>query len=275
MLNLLSLQAELVDLQVQFRDLWAEDDTSTDSGEKQFSTYFRVLRNSENSLQYDKLLEIRQKLQDYNAALIQTAQIGRMPQPEQSDVQFLRDWLGGIDEGENFLHGSEMYTWELPTATPSREHKFLEKDLLTLYKATEEQDVFSRILSSSILDFWNWLRTFRSRRQRQILSSSTGLNFQKSIDPQSGILHYSDSGLLRFNNILISVISAALPIAAVVALYFIKTEGGRLGAMAGFTVVFALALACFTNARRLEIAASTAAFAAVEVVFIGSNLGKD
>ena len=66
MLNLLSLQAELVDLQVQFRDLWAEDDVSTDLSEKQFSTYFRVLRNSENSLQYEKLLEIRQKLQQYS-----------------------------------------------------------------------------------------------------------------------------------------------------------------------------------------------------------------
>jgi len=65
-----------------------------------------------------------------------------------------------------------------------------------------------------------------------------------------------------------------MPILSIVALYFIKTEGGRIGAMAGFTILFALVLATCTNAGRLEIAASTAAFAAVEVVFIGSDLGK-
>lgn len=115
------------------------------------------------------------------------------------------------------------------------------------------------MLSSSILDFWDWLRTFRSKRQCRILSSNSGPTFQRYIDPHSEILHYSDSGLLKFNNILISVVSAALPIAAIVALYFIKTEGGRLGAVAGFIIVFALALACLINVRRLEIAASTAA----------------
>jgi hypothetical protein len=83
--------------------------------------------------------------------------------------------------------------------------------------------------------------------------------FRKAIDPDSGIQHYSEQRLLKINNILISVLGAAMPIVAIVALYFVKTEGGRLGAMAGFTVVFALLLAIFTNARRLEIAAATAA----------------
>jgi hypothetical protein len=87
-------------------------------------------------------------------------------------------------------------------------------------------------------------------------------------------MHYSQEGLLKFNNMLISVIGTAMPIVSIVALYFIKTEGGRISAMAGFTILFAFVLATCTNARRLEIAASTAAFAAVEVVFIGSNLGN-
>jgi hypothetical protein len=68
-LNLLSLQAELVDLQVQFRDLCAEDDESNDSSENQYSTYFRRLRGSEDSLQYEKLLEIRKKLNEYSKAM--------------------------------------------------------------------------------------------------------------------------------------------------------------------------------------------------------------
>jgi hypothetical protein len=66
MLNLLSLQAELVDLQVQFRDIWVEDEGSPDDSEKQFSTYFRTLRKSEDSLQFTMLLDIRKKLQEYS-----------------------------------------------------------------------------------------------------------------------------------------------------------------------------------------------------------------
>lgn len=183
-----------------------------------------------------------------------------MPSPEPADLRFLREWLGGIGEGDNFLHGNEEYTWNLPASSPPREHKFLEKDLMTIHSALEEQDIFSKILSSSLLDFWNWLRPCTSPNDiSQAPTGQQSMAFQKAIDPDSGILHYSEGRLLRFNNILISVLGAALPILAIVALYFIKTEGGRIGAMAGFTVVFALALAIFTNARRLEIAAATAA----------------
>lgn len=66
MLTLLSLQAELIDLQAQFRDMCAEDDGSDDPSEKRFSTYFRVLRGAENSIQYETLLDIRKKLQEYS-----------------------------------------------------------------------------------------------------------------------------------------------------------------------------------------------------------------
>jgi len=66
MLNLLSLQAELVDLQVQFRDVWIEDETSSDNSEKLFSTHFRTLRKSEDSHHLKMLIEIRQKLQEYS-----------------------------------------------------------------------------------------------------------------------------------------------------------------------------------------------------------------
>lgn len=72
MLNLLSLQAELVDLQVQFRDIWAEDEDSTDINEKDFSTYFLKLRNAEDSHQYEMLLKIRGALAKYCESAIFT-----------------------------------------------------------------------------------------------------------------------------------------------------------------------------------------------------------
>ncbi|KAF2725246.1 hypothetical protein K431DRAFT_300152 [Polychaeton citri CBS 116435] len=275
MLNLLSLQAELIDLQIQFRDIWAEDDISMDLNEKEYSTYFRKLMRSETSLQHEMLLAIRKKLHEYNTALVQASQMRRLPSPDKADIHFLRDWLTGIGDGDNFLREREKYTWALPRNSPPQEHKYLNEDFLTIYAATEEQDIFSKILSSSLLDLWTYVRSrWSSERVESGTVGQQNARFPKSINPDSGLLQYTEAALLRFNNVLISVIGAALPIVSIVALYFIKTEGGRIGAMAGFTIIFALVLAIFTNARRLEIAASTAAFAAVEVVFIGSDLGK-
>ena len=195
-----------------------------------------------------------------DAALLQVAQVQRLSSPEDADLRFLRRWLVGFGEGENFLNGSEKYTWALPDSSTFWEQKFLEKDLLTVHHSVEEKDVFSKIMSSSMLDLWNWLRSCASanRRYRE-QTGQQGTKFKKKIDPHSGILHYNEDTLLKVNNIIISVLGAAMPVLAIVALYFIKTEGGRLGAMAGFTIVFALVLAVCTNARRLEIAAAAAA----------------
>ncbi|KAJ8106799.1 hypothetical protein OPT61_g9302 [Boeremia exigua] len=277
-MSLLSLQAELVDLQAQLRDMWAEDDELGDADEKRFSTYFRVLRgsgNPEDCMQYAKLVEMRTKLREYRKTEKEKFGMKNMPAPEQADLRFLRGWLDGIGEGDGFLEGNEAFTWQLPSKDPQQNHKALERDMMRLHKASAEQDIFSRVLSSSLLDLWAWMRSFPSSETMGSMSAAhQGPTFRKTIDPDSGILHYSEERLLRFNNVFISVVSATLLILSIVALYFINTVGGRIGAMAGFTIVFALVLAIFTNARRLEIAAWTAAFAAVEVVFIGSDHGK-
>jgi hypothetical protein len=68
-ITLLSLQAELIDLQVQFRDICAEDDRIGDPNEQEFSTYFRKLRESDDSLQYEMLKTIRAKLHEYSMCL--------------------------------------------------------------------------------------------------------------------------------------------------------------------------------------------------------------
>lgn len=182
----------------------------------------------------------------------------KLPAPEQNNLGFLREWLRGKDEGDNFLRGNEMFTWQLPDDRPLHEHRELERDLMTIHQGVTEQDPLSKKLSSSLLNVWNWAKSQSSLTDAgpQHLGHQ---GLQKTIDPDSGVLHYSEERLLRFNNILISVISAIMPIISIVALYFINSVGGRIGAMAGFTTVFALVLATCTNARRLEIAASTAA----------------
>ena len=66
-INLLSLQAELIDLEVQLRDTWKEDDESPDPDVQLYSVDFWTLHRSKspNNLQLELLLRSRDKLQQY------------------------------------------------------------------------------------------------------------------------------------------------------------------------------------------------------------------
>lgn len=89
MLNLLSLQAELVDLELEFRRIRSTDDTSNDPTERNFSSYFKDLHMSEggnNARQYQLLMKIRHKLKEY-CILIRLAQGRRCCSADQDHEQ--------------------------------------------------------------------------------------------------------------------------------------------------------------------------------------------
>lgn len=205
-----------------------------------------------------------------DTTVLQAAEMRKLDSPAQADVAFLRSWLEGDGEGDGFLDEDEAFTWTPPLDHDRRDAKMLERDFFTLHTRNTEQDIFSQKLSSTLLDWWIMLRPYGrriccnlpGRRKPKDAAGKSSFPYSgpsKVLDLEKGVLHYSEARLYRFNNILVSVLSSALPVLAIVALYFIRDTGRRIGAMAGFTILFALALAIFTNARRLEIFASTAA----------------
>lgn len=52
-----------------------------------------------------------------------------------------------------------------------------------------------------------------------------------------------------------------------------KNEKAVLGMLSAWTVLFAICVGLLTNARRDQVFAATAAYAAVLVVFVSGNLG--
>ena len=73
----------------------------------------------------------------------------------------------------------------------------------------------------------------------------------------------------------ISIIMAALLLeGAIIALYFVTDPHLRLGLIALFMVLFAGGIGLLSNAKRSEMFAATAAYAAVLVVFVSGNLGS-
>ena len=70
---------------------------------------------------------------------------------------------------------------------------------------------------------------------------------------------YEEKAVIRVADMIGTAISSLLPVLAVIALYSVSEMLTRLGIIALFTVVFALALMVITKAKRVEIFAATAA----------------
>lgn len=69
-------------------------------------------------------------------------------------------------------------------------------------------------------------------------------------------------------------LAAILLFGAVCNLYYVTSEEKRLGLIAGYTAAFAAFVGLMTNARKSEVFAACAAYAAVLVVFVSGNLGR-
>jgi hypothetical protein len=65
-----------------------------------------------------------------------------------------------------------------------------------------------------------------------------------------------------------------LLIGAITSLYIVKKPEAKLGMIAGFTVLFAVAVGGLTSAKRQEVFVSSAAYAAVLVVFVSGDFDK-
>ena len=88
------------------------------------------------------------------------------------------------------------------------------------------------------------------------------------------IRRYQKDKISRVGDGIVAAVSAALPTTAILVLYFVRNTVYRIGLVIVFTVVFSAALTVLTGAKRIEIFSATAAFAAVEVVYIGSTAGS-
>lgn len=85
--------------------------------------------------------------------------------------------------------------------------------------------------------------------------------------------YISERSLARCVAIISSILSAILLFGSITSLYFVHNPGALLGMLGGWTVLFAVCVGWLTNARRDQIFAATAAYAAVLVVFVSGTLG--
>jgi hypothetical protein len=83
--------------------------------------------------------------------------------------------------------------------------------------------------------------------------------------------YYSGKRVARITSFMVLGLSSILPLVAILALNAVQNLSKRLGIIAAFTIVFSTCLGLLTNARRVEVFAASAAYAAIQVVFIAGN----
>jgi hypothetical protein len=206
---------------------------------------WRFLAEMDDSKTWDIMLKTREKLKEYNEAVLRHKEMMEQDSPNKCDVEFLRRWFKDKNMGDYPLVGEDSDLWE--ASSPS--------DLVAL-RARKAEDPLSTFFLRRVYLWWH---------------HCIGYRFKKPRSKEDRYFEYRDRNIRRVANILSSLISSALLIGAIMTLYFVKSAIVRLGIIAAFTTVFSLVLVLATNARKVEVFAGTAAFVAVQVVFVGST----
>ncbi|RYP60316.1 hypothetical protein DL771_010557 [Monosporascus sp. 5C6A] len=262
-LRIMALQAELMELKTVFDDRCKTDQTDNPSFSKSFrdlylsriatpprlcgckpegpSTLLSTDQDLWQNTQYELLCRIDAKMSEYMA---------NIRKPEKSQLKALQNWLYREDGGDGFLDGSENLVWDEDDT-----HHYV------CLATGGETDIFTALIRKLISAVFPWL--FRKKKGKQV------------VDERSGMWLFDEDKLNTASNIVALVLSSTLPVLTIFVLDSRDSTTERLGFTVLFTALFALVLGVLSSAKRAEIFAATATFAAVEVVFIGSALGSE
>ncbi|KAL0932279.1 uncharacterized protein CTRU02_213232 [Colletotrichum truncatum] len=131
--------------------------------------------------------------------------------------------------------------------------------------------------AKKILDNPNDLVALNPAQEADYLSEYLRRHWRvkKEGDPQGVCVGRYEEKSITITVASISILTAAtLLVGSIVGLYFVQNDAAKLGLIALFTALFALTVGFTTTARRAEIFAGTAAYAAVLVVFVSGDLSS-
>jgi hypothetical protein len=101
-----------------------------------------------------------------------------------------------------------------------------------------------------------------------------GIFRTKRPENDSRVGQYSERRVQMTVQVLSVFIAAALLYGAILNFYFVRSEKAVLFLIATYTISFAICIWLLTNARRSEIFAACAAYAAVIVVFVSNPINS-
>ncbi|KAF7508402.1 hypothetical protein GJ744_009255 [Endocarpon pusillum] len=265
MLCLLHMQAEICELEERLEDLGHVNNNNTFSDEKRRRLCYdwSVLKELGSESPEKKLLaELRIKLAQYNQALTDQITLAAQKPPERSDMSYLQYWLQHPQGGASALRGPGSMTW-------SDLEDCGRRSLDDFVSLSPSRDV-ERTLTQWMLDaLWPILRHL-----------PRGVMPEREFGPhdESGKSAFTSMGDSRlFGSIadqISSFVATTLILIPVITLHFVQSADARLIIIVVFSLAFQGLVVLATEAKRSEVFAATAAFVAIQVVYVGSALGS-
>ncbi|KAF2683005.1 hypothetical protein K458DRAFT_443670 [Lentithecium fluviatile CBS 122367] len=233
---LLCMQAELCRLEKELLGLEMMDKLG--EGDKpKYSIDYEYLALSykdANTTQFDLVKQIKEKLKEYSNALIQTSLLFQLEALTNFDLHDLQNWLSNDQGGSNCLRGVDSRSWG--TAN-NRDCTSGDLNAVKLFK----------------YDIAQWFKCQCFGRQKK--------------DGKPFI--YYDTTMLKITFWMTSIVASLIPIASIAILLTLEWIRARVGTIAGFNILISVCLTLFTDAKRTDCFAVTAAFTAIQVVFLG------
>ena len=130
-------------------------------------------------------------------------------------------------------------------------------DLVALWGRQEERDQFAQYLSDKIVP---WYHHHIGHRNKKPIAA----------EDWDRVWEYRSEIFVVLGNIICMILSALVPTASILSLYFVKSMIARLAIVAGMSFLFSFVMTVIVQGRRVDVFAATTAFAAVQVVFVGS-----
>jgi len=239
--NLLYLQSELLDLQAQLQDFDEEDYNGKDGEVLLSAKCWETFAARAEEPQYPREKErmetihkIRISMKEYQEALVLRQKVLTLQIPGDRAFGAFSNWFKKF---RPFMGLAEQLLED-------------QNDFVAL-GVVEEQDRLTKIIQDV---GGQWLPRSRNSTSKEVK-------------------YYSEDVVNKVVAGITIVLAAILLEGAIVALYFITNPHLQLGLIALFMVLFAGSIGLLSNAKRSEMFAATAAYAAVLVVFVSGNLG--
>lgn len=252
--NLLYLQAELVWLEkrLQRRQI-ADSESGKGRTDKYALNWYRLAQSGEgdDNEQLKLVMKIRETLKEYSKsifsaiqdcsllhaldeALIQQNTILEFPEPDNLALTYLQRFLETKEMGPFALMGPDATIWG-----SCKEPKAHSPDLVALRPRPEESSLLDRLAES-------------------IITRLVGIGCAQS--RKHGLIGFDDKSVIKIAHWMVNICASLILIASIVVLYCVHSAPGRLAIIATFNLLMSVCLSAFTNAKRSEAFAITAAY---------------
>ncbi|TGJ81571.1 hypothetical protein E0Z10_g7193 [Xylaria hypoxylon] len=246
--NLLALQSELAELESRLDHYDQEDQMNRETMQSLRNWQDYKARAAEEPERMELLAQVKRTMREYTTkgeALIFESTLTHISPPDRKTLKAFRF---------NLFHGRPGQEGTFPILGGQSSNLYDDPDDLVALQVAEDSD-----------------------RLTMFVKDNFGFLFQEEA-PNGGsdlpdVGYASGRKIASFIAYLSTILAVLLLFGAILILYKVNSDDIKLGLISLFTLLFAASTGLLTNAKRSEVFASTAAYAAVLVVFVSGNLG--